>query len=148
MTVVWDEIYEAHKADAFPVKISYSRDSLKAETIKQAVKQSGIVRYIQPAPLPVGNILRQSTRGDVKVVQGFMLVFAATAKECVKALEDWFIRVGCVSQSGIVGLAPNGPWTYSTLSLLSYDPIGDVEQYAEPYGEVYAIEQYVRISIA
>lgn len=148
MTVVYDALVDAHDADEFPISVAYSRDVLNKDAISAEVKTKGIVRYLVSAPLPMRNDLRNSTLGDVKVIQPWMLVFASTGKKCVKGLEDWFKRVGCVMQTGIVGVPPNGPWTYSTLSLLSYTPIGDLEQFAEPYGDVYCIEQYARISIA
>jgi hypothetical protein len=148
MTTVFDSIIDAHTADSFPVNMAYGRNVLKAEAISQVVRQSGVQRFLVSAPLPMGNDIRNSTHGDVKVVQPWMVIFAATERECVEALEAWFVRVGCTLSSGIVGKPPVGPWTYSTLSLLSYNPIGDLEQFAEPYGDVFAIEQYVRISIA
>lgn len=148
MTSVYDQLVAAHKADSFPIKIMYSKDAINAEQIKADVYKSGPQRYVQPAPLPVGNVLRESTNGDVKVVQAFIIVFAKTAKEAVEALEAWLIRVGFVSSPGVVGKPRCGPWTYSTLSLLSYSPVGDVEEFAQPYGQIYAVEQYIRISIA
>lgn len=148
MIAVFDSIVDAHKADGFPISIAYGPDSMKKANIEALVKQKGTVRYMQPAPLSIENELRNSTNGDVRTVQAFALVFAKTARECVKGLEDWFIRVGFVSQTGIVGHPGVGPWTYSTLSLLAYNPIGGLEQFAQEYGEVYVIEQFVRISIA
>lgn len=148
MTSVFDEIVDAHKADEFPVSVAYGPEAMKKETIAALVKQKGTVRYLQPAPIPIDSSLRKSTNGDVKVVHAFMLVFSKTARECVKALEDWFLRVGFACAPGVVGYPGSGPWTYSTLSLLSYNPIGDVEQFAQQYGEVYVVEQYIRISIA
>ena len=148
MIAVFDSIVDAHAADNFPVQIAYGPDSMKKEAIEALVKQRGTVRYLQPAPLNLENSLRLSTNGDVKTVEAFALVFSATAHGCVEALQDWFIRVGFVSQTGIVGHPGTGPWAYSTLSLLAYNPIGGLEQFAQQYGQVYVIEQFVRISIA
>jgi len=148
MTSSWDTLVDAHAADGFPIAIAYSRDAIKKDAVSEEVRKGKVLRFIQPAPLPVGNILRASTFGDIQVLQGFMVVFAATARECVEGLEAWLLRVGFKSRPGVVGKPLYGPRTYSTINVLEYDAIGDVEQFAEPYGEVYAIEQYIRISIA
>lgn len=147
MTSVFDTLVDAHKADSFPISIAYSKDSMQKEEIAKKVGTRGIMRFLCPAPLDPEATVRKSTLGTVEEVKAFMVVFAPTARECVEGLQNWFLRVGYASQTGIVGNPYHAPWTYSTLSLLSYSPIGSIEQFAEPYGEVYALEQYVRISI-
>lgn len=94
MTSVYDQLVAAHIADNFPISVMYSKDAINTTKIKADVFAKGPQRYIQPAPLPVGNVLRESTSGDIKVIHAFIIVFAKTAKEAVQALEAWLIRVG------------------------------------------------------
>lgn len=146
MIAVYDAILAAHKADAFPVEIRYGGTITKDEAAGK-VKAQGIARYIIAAPLDVDSELYKATDGSVKELKFWKVIFARTAKDCVQGLQDWFIRVGAVSDTGIVGIPGHAPWTYSTLSVLKWRPVGSLEQYAEVYGEVFAIEQFTRISI-
>lgn len=146
MTGVFDNILTAHDADNYPIHICYG-DMPSKDQIRDDLLQSDIARYLIPAPFDPDSELYQSTDGAITEVMAFMVVFCNTPKETVQGLHNWFLRVGYKTVNNVVGDPPTVPWTYSTLSLMAWHPVGGVESYAEQYGDVWAIEQFVRINI-
>lgn len=143
---VFDAILAAHVADSYPIIISYG-DMPSKEEIQDSLLTQTYCRYLIPAPYDPDAILYQSTAGAISEVMAFMVIFANSARGAVEGLHEWFLRVGYKTENNIVGDPGTKPWVYSTLSVMSWHPVGAIEDYAMQYGNAWAIEQMVRINI-
>lgn len=146
MTSDFVNIKNAHVSDGYPIEIAYA-NSLNEGIVETALESASVVRYLIPARFNPSDMIYNSTGGDIKQLKAFMIVFTNSPESCVTELENWFKRVGYVTENDVIGNPPKAPWEYSTLNILRWFPVGGVEQVPEQYGNVWGIEQYILIDI-